>query len=327
MPVPDFIRGSIAPTFTAFADDGALDDGGQRNLLDHMLEAGGVSAFFIRSGMGQMYAFTMDEARHLARTACAHLAGKAPVLFGASGAWDRNYDRRPDPGAFTREGIALGRFALDQGAAGVVYTTPEALEPGADESHADLILRYFETVCAEVPGPVFLYQPPKTLPAYILTPPTLARLAEIPNLVGGKLSQSDGEYVFRMCRAVAGAEFAFIVGCETVFYAGLMAGARAAIGQGTSLNPKVINAVQDRWEAGDIDGVLAAQESVNLLCDGCHNAVAFLKRYATDRGYPVGEYFRSAGGNPYMTDPKPFSDADYRAFKEIFERENARWSA
>jgi 4-hydroxy-tetrahydrodipicolinate synthase len=326
MPIPSFVRGSIAPTFTAFQDDGTLDETGQRNLLDYMLAAGGVNAFFLRSGMGQMYAFTMDEARTLARVATAHLAGKAPLLFGCSGAWDRNYDRRPDPATFLQESIALGQYLAELGADGVVYTVPEAIAPQAGETTADVTLRYFEAVCAAVPVPVFLYQPPKTRPEYLLSPETMGRLADIPNLVGGKLSQSDGEYLFRMCRATAGKDYGFIVGCETVFYAGLLAGGCAAIGQGTSLNPKVINAVQDCWEARDIPGLIAAQEAVNRLCDGCPNPVAFLKRYATEKGHPVGEYFRSAGDNPYMTDPKPLSPEAYTAFKTLFETECAPYA-
>ncbi len=323
MSIPAFVRGSIAPTFTAFNDDFTLNEAGQRNLLDYMVQAGGVNAFFLRSGMGQMFAFQYEEVKQLTRNVCAHLAGRAPVLIGCNGIWDRNYDRRPDPAEFLRECVELGKYAADQGADGVVYTVPEALLPTGGESTADLTVRFFETLCAAVQAPVFLYQPPKTLPEYILAPATWRRLAAIDNLVGGKASQSDGDYVFRICRAVHDQDFAMIVGCELVFYAGLLAGGRAAIGQGTSLNPWVINAVQDRWDAGDIAGVIAAQEVTNLLCDTCPNPVEFLKRYATEQGFEVPLAFRPMTTNPYMQDPTPMTGAQYVAFKEIFERETA----
>lgn len=323
MSIPAFVRGSIAPTFTAFHDDLSLDDDGQRNLLDYMVQAGGVNAFFLRSGMGQMFAFGYDEVQQLTRNVCKHLAGRAPVLIGCNGIWDRNYDRRPDPAVFLRECVELGKFAADQGADGVVYTVPEALLPAPGESTADVTVRFFETLCAAVAAPVFLYQPPKTLPEYMLSPETWRTLAGIDNLVGGKASQSDGEYVFRICRAVQDRDFAMIIGCETVFYAGVMAGGRAAIGQGTSLNPWVINAIQDRWDAGDIAGVIQAQEVTNLLCDTCPNPVEFLKRYATDQGFRVPLNFRPMTTNPYMQDPTPMSEAQYTAFKAIFEREAA----
>ena len=57
--------------------------------------------------------------------------------------WDRNYDRRPAPKTYTEQGIALGNFAIDQGAAGVVYTIPEALIPEGAETEAELTQRYF----------------------------------------------------------------------------------------------------------------------------------------------------------------------------------------
>ena len=55
MQVPDFVSGAIAPVFTAFNEDGTLDDAGQRNLMDYMVQAGGVSfaipQFLSRGGL------------------------------------------------------------------------------------------------------------------------------------------------------------------------------------------------------------------------------------------------------------------------------------
>jgi hypothetical protein len=164
------------PTFTAFHDDGRFDADGQRRLLDFMLQRGGVNAFFVRSGMGQMYTFGMDDTRELVDVACAHLAGKAPCLVGTSGIWDRNYDKRPDTEQYTREAIELSQYALDKGAAGVVLTIPEGLLPAAGETEADVTQRYFERVAAAINGPIFIYQPPGTDPKYHMTEQSIARL-------------------------------------------------------------------------------------------------------------------------------------------------------
>ncbi|HEX72653.1 MAG TPA: dihydrodipicolinate synthase family protein [Candidatus Hydrogenedentes bacterium] len=325
MKVPDYIRGSIAPTFTVFKDDGALDDAGQRRFMDFLFERGAISAFFVRSGMGQMYAFDKEDVKRIARNVCPHMKGKAPVLIGCSGIWDRNYDKRPDPDVYLSDAIELSRYAADLGADGVVHTMPEALLPRDGESVDDLIMRYFTAVCEAVPeAPVLIYQAPNTREEYCVTQERIARLADLDNLVGMKVSSVNGHYIFDLIRAVRGKTFGFIVGAETVFYAGLVAGARACIGQGAALNPQIIQAVLDRFLEGDIEGAAQAQEDVNELVNICPNAVDFMKRYATEHGCAVGLHARSAGGNPYMKDRVLMSDADYLAYKarydELLER-------
>ena len=56
--IPQYVRGSIAPVFTAFHEDGRLDDDGQCSILRWLAETKAVSAFFVRSGMGQMFSFS-----------------------------------------------------------------------------------------------------------------------------------------------------------------------------------------------------------------------------------------------------------------------------
>lgn len=324
MKVPGFVWGSIAPTFTAFCDDGSFDADGQRNLLDFMVSRGGVSAYFVRSGMGQMYTFGMEDTKALASVACAHMAGKAPVLVGCSGIWDRNFERRPDPGVYLAQSIELGKFALDQGAAGVVYTIPEGLVPVGGESEQDLTQRYFEAVAAAVPGPIFIYQPPGTDVKYHMTEESIGRLAAIDNVVGAKASYGDGYYVYRLIRGAAGQEFAYIIGFEMIFAMGLYAGARACIGQGTTLNPRLMNAVQERFETGDRAGALAAQDAVNLLVERSSNPQDFYKRFATESGFKVGRHHRVMHSNLYATSPQPVTEEGYQGFKRLLAEVEAR---
>ena len=66
--VPQFVRGCIAPTFTVFRSDLSFDSDGQRRFLDFLIERGGISAFFVRSGMGQMFTYSYEEVQAMART-------------------------------------------------------------------------------------------------------------------------------------------------------------------------------------------------------------------------------------------------------------------
>ncbi len=321
MDIPKFMQGAIAPTFTVFKEDGTLDDAGQRRFLDFLLEMDAINAFFIRSGMGLMYTFNMEDTKQIARNVCSHLKGAAPVLVGCSGIWDRNYDKRPDPLRYIEQGVELGNYACELGAAGTVYTMPEALLPHAGESEQELIERYFTTICERVPGPVYVYQPPGTLKNYEIAPETLGRLAMIKNFMGGKFSTLDGYYTYELMRAVRGKSFIYIVGCENMFYAGLFLGSRACIGQGAILNPQIINAMLERYRSGNYFGVMRAADAINTLVQGITNPVDFLKMYATEKGYVTPLYTRSQASNPYMQDREPITKEEYDQFKVIYETE------
>jgi len=313
--------GAVAPTFTVFKENGALDDDGQRRLVDFLLLSESISAYFIRSGMGLMYTFSMEDVRQIARNLCKHLDGIAPVLVGTSGIWDRNYDRLPEPHVYIEQGIELGNYAMELGAAGAVYTVPECLKPHPGETEQEMIERYFQTICDRVPGPVFIYQPPGTLPEYLMQPPLFGRLADIKNMAGAKISSTDGYYTYEMMRAVRGKRFRYIVGCESMFYAGLGLGARACIGQATIVNPQIIKAMWERFCAGNYTGVLRAQDAINTLYQNSPNPVDFLKMYATEKGYTVPLYNRSQASNPYATDRAPITREEYVAFKMLYETE------
>lgn len=327
MKVPGYVRGSIAPVFTAFNEDGTLDDAGQRNLMDYMIEAGGVSAYFIRCGMGQMFTFGMDDSKQLIQNVCAHVGSQVPVLAGCSGIWDRNYEKRPDPKVFLAQAIELSQFAEQVGAAGVVHTIPEAVVPPAGMNMEDFLVDYYGKICAAISIPVFIYQSPGTLPEYCVTRKSLARLAEIDNLIGIKVSSPDGALIFDLCYAVRDKQdtFAYIVGAETGFLSGLMVGSKACIGQGATLNPKVISTVGERYRAGDLEGAIEAQNDVNLLVYECPNAIEFFKTYVNEKGYPIQVCSRGTGGNPYETKRTALSREQYETFKKYFEATLAKY--
>lgn len=319
MDVPNFVEGAIAPTFTVFKEDGSLDDAGQRRFLDFLQQSGAINAYFIRSGMGLMYTFSMDDTRQITRNVCGHLKGATAVLVGCNGIWDRNYDKRPDPKTYVEQGVELGNFALEAGADGVVYTMPEALLPADGETHQQLIERYFRTICERVQGPVFVYQPPNTAKDYEIAPATLTRIASIDNFVAGKFSTPDGFYIYELIRAIREKVFGYILGHECLYYAGLMLGARACIGQGTMLNPQIFKAELACHRAGDFAGVMRAQDAINTLVVEGAKPVDFLKMYATEKGYDVPLYSRSQKSNPYMGDSVPITKDEYEAFKKIYE--------
>lgn len=324
--IPPFVRGSIAPVFTAFNQDGTLDDAGQREFMDFLVERGGIGAYFVRSGMGQMYTFSFDDVKQLAQNVCPHMQGKGPVLVGVSGEWDRDRTRRPDRNTFISQCKELTLIAADAGASGVVYTMPEALVPEPGQTHAELVIDFFRMMSELSPVPVFVYQSPGTEPEYMATVEVAAAIADLPNVVAMKASTSDAMLILDTCWAVRGKDFAFISGNETAFLAGLVAGSAAVIGQGATVNPKILNAIQDRYDAGDLNGALDAQRSTNILVQRARNAQEFMKRYAVEHGYQVQPYGRVISDDGYKTRFEPLSEDEYNTFKRLVESESEKYA-
>lgn len=319
---PDWLDGVIANVFTVFHDDGAFDEDGQRRFLDALAARGGISAYFVRSGMGQMYAYDADDVRRMVALACAHLGGHAPVLAGTSGIWDRDRDRRPDPEAYTREAAALSRYAAEQGAAATVLTMPDAFA-AADVAEATRRTReYLEAVSAAAGIPVLLYQPPGTDPLFEVTPESIRTYAGIPGVSGIKVSTADAGYMLDLCWATRDLDFAYITGNETAFYAGLCMGSTAVIGQGACINPQVLGAVQQRFHAGDHGGAMEAQYAVNRLVRGIPNPVWFFKTYLAEQGYAMGATSRR---EPGQAPAAPLSPERYAQAKRLLEEELARY--
>ena len=327
MKVPDYVYGNIAPCFTVFNEDESFDPNGQRNLYDFMLQSGELSAFFIRAGMGQCHAYEFEDVRQVAKVAAEHLAGKAPVLMNCAGIWDgiREAGHWPNPDTYIEQTVELAKYAESVGATGIVAMVPECIvtESGADIN--DVYPRFFDTVCDAVSLPVFIYQPP-IAPEVRFTPELLARVAEHPSIVGIKVSTTDGYYAYTLIRAVRDIEFHVITGAEMLYYANLYAGSRAVIGGGCNLYPLILNAILHRYEQGDHDGVLEAQDSTDMLFAACPNSAAFMKRWATESGFPVGPTARTTGRGPYGKTRAHLADEDYEAYTKLLESELAKYA-
>ena len=329
MKVPDFVRGPIAPVITAWKDDESFDETGQRNLYDYMLESGAISAFFMRSGMGQMTVYEYEDVRIATRVACEHLRGKVPLIMNCSGIWDRDRasSSRPDPEVYTRQAVELSQYAEELGAESVAHVVPEALLPADNPGNiADTYFRHYETICSSVKIPVFVYHPRIPDPDKQFTPELTARLADIPNLVGMKVSTLDGYFLYGLLRAVQGKEFHVVTGAEMLFYATLPLGSRAVIGAGCNLNPQIIKAQLECYERGDQEGMLRAQDSINMLYEHCPSVLGMMKKLATAGGRPVGLTARARGKTVYGRDGAEFTDEAFQTFKRLIDQEVEKYT-
>ena len=124
---------------TPFTDDGAVDHASLDRLTDFYL-ARGVTGITILGMMGEAPKMTGEESREIVRRVLARVDGRVPVVVGVSNAGLDNL-------------VSLARFAMDEGAAGVMVA------PQAAAKTEEGVLAYFKAVAGALgPDVPLVYQ-------------------------------------------------------------------------------------------------------------------------------------------------------------------------
>ncbi len=224
--------GIIPPCVTPMHADESIDLAGLRRHLDWLLESG-VDGVFVLGTTGEFYALDDAEKQAVMADAVAHVAGRVPV-FAGTGA------------ASTREVVRLTELAEREGVQGVSVITPYFVKP----SQAELVA-HFRAVAECSPLPVILYNNPATCGGVNIDPDTVARLAELPNVVGLKDSSGDLQNTIETLKRVP-PTFGVLVGRDTLILAGLLFGASGAIPATCNLAPALCVGIRRAFLAGDM---------------------------------------------------------------------------
>ena len=245
-------------------------------LVERFLAAG-VHGLFAMGTASESYAFTEAERQEVIAATVAAVAGRVPVLAGA--------------GAITtRQAVSLAHLAEEAGADGLSVLTPYFLTPSQEELYT-----HFQTVAASTKLPVLLYNNP--LRTHVrLEPRTVARLAELDNIVGVKDSSADLVAVME-CLAAAPQDFIVLQGNDALIHSSLSLGAKGCISGMSNAIPEIIVEVYEKHRAGDLEGALAAQRQVLKLRAGLLLGTGPdpLKEACRLLGLPVGPTIRPSG--------------------------------
>src|SRR3954467_3274264 len=166
------LRGIIPPVATPMQANEDLDLPRLKWFLDHLIGEG-VHGVFVLGTNSEFYAMDEREKQEVIATAVAHVHGRVPV-FAGTGA------------ETTREAIRLTKMAEREGADGVSVITPYFISPSQRE-----IFYHSRRVAEATARPVILYNNPATCGGVKIDVDTVARLAEIPNVLGIKDSSGD----------------------------------------------------------------------------------------------------------------------------------------
>lgn len=232
-------KGILPALITPLTAEGKLNEKALRKLLNFTID-GGVHGVFVVGTTGEFYGLTHEEKREILEITMDEVKGRVPVYAGT--------------GAITtKESVQLTQMAEECGVDAVSVLTPMFISPNQKE-----LYDHFKTIAESTRLPVILYNNlPKT--GVTITAATVAKLADIDNIVGVKDSTGDmtltGEYI----RLTADKSFHVLMGRDTMIHAALCYGATGSIAAGANVAPRLCADIYDKYMAGDIQGSLEAQ--------------------------------------------------------------------
>lgn len=296
--------------FTPCHQDGSLDERGIAAYIEYLVTNGHVDALFARSGLGQMYSFSVADTKRLADIVMERTAGRLPVLIGCSGV-TTDGERRPDAQAYQRESIELCQYAGRVGAAAAVLLVPTVLAPRGEDLPEEMALEYLDRVAAATEIPIVLYQPPEAQRRFRATPSFISEVSRSNRVVGMKISTSRMDVFVRCGQAAHRANFALIAGDETVFLFVLLLGGTGVIGQGCTTHPEILRAVYERVMSQDFAGASRAAFDTHRAVDAPKPAAlaGLVLQYLRMNGVQLQPFSRDGEAPPSAEECAPFAAA------------------
>ncbi len=239
------IHGIIPPVATPMQSNEDLDLPRLKWFLDHLIEAG-VHGLFVLGTNSEFYALDEQEKQEVIATAVEHVRGRVPVYAGTGA-------------ETTREAVRLTKMAEREGVNGVSVITPYFVNPSQQE-----IYDHFRRIAENTSLPVLLYNNPATCGGVKIEVETVARLAQLPNIVGVKDSSGDLQNTNEFIRVVPD-RFSVLMGRDTLIYHALISGARGAVPATANVAPRLVVSIYEAFRRGDHASAAAAQRRLNPL--------------------------------------------------------------
>ena len=226
------VKGVIPAIVTPFREDETLDLVGLRTLTRFLLESG-VHAIMTTGGNGEFCHLLREEKREVIQTVADEVGGRVPVIAGTAA-------------CSTQESILLTQDAQGAGADAAIVVAPYYF--GLPE---EALYQYFADIAQSVDIPIVVYNNP----AYTgnnLTPQLVARLAEVPGIIGLKESNADLGQLVESIR-VSPRGFSVCTGIDSQFYPSLCAGDQGVFSTAASAIPGQMVELYEVFLAGEHD--------------------------------------------------------------------------
>jgi 4-hydroxy-tetrahydrodipicolinate synthase len=241
------LHGIVPPLVTPLHADETVDEAGLERQLGRMLDAGVHGIYFLGS-TGEQPALRDAEKVRAIRAAKRGTAGRVPLIVGTMA-------------SSTARAIDNIRAAEEAGADAVAVTPPHYYSSSGPAEQ----IAHYRACAAATRLPVIIYNIPSTTKV-MLAPDTMARIAEIDNVVGLKDSSGEFPHFLRVLSLLRGKEgFGCLVGSPALAGAALLYGADGAVPGVANVDPRPMLAVYAAGKAGDTAALQSLQDRVHLL--------------------------------------------------------------
>ena len=239
-------HGIVVPIVTPVMQDGKFNEKAYRDLIEY-LASSGIHGVFPFGTTGEFYAHDMGFYREVLAVTKDAVRGRMDIYAGANN-------------ITTRGAVEIAK-AVEQvgGIDALSVLTPMFVSQTQYE-----VSEYYREIASETNLPIIIYNNrPKT--NVTVEPATVAKLAEIDNIIGVKDSTGDMTNTEEYLRLTRGMDnFHVMMGRDTLIYAALCYGASGAIASCANVAPKIAVDIYEKFRAGDAAGALDAQFRFSL---------------------------------------------------------------
>jgi len=229
---------------TPFTKSAALDEAAVRRLGRRQIDAG--IHFLCPCGTtGESPTLTDAEKLRILEILVAEAGGRVPILAGAGG-----YD--------TKEVIELAREMEKRGASGFLSVTPYYNKPTQEG-----LYQHYKAIADSTALPIVVYNVPGRTGVNVEIA-TLARLAQIPNIVGVKEASGNVTQMVDVCRSVPGS-FLVLSGDDALTLPLMSVGGRGIISVASNEIPAEMAQMVEAAERNDFAAARAVHDRIVAL--------------------------------------------------------------
>jgi 4-hydroxy-tetrahydrodipicolinate synthase len=236
-------QGSMVALVTPMHRDGAIDYESLSYLVEFHIEAG-TDAIVAVGTTGESATLSEPEHCDVIARVVAQARGRVPVIAGTGA-------------NATREAIELTRCAKEAGADACLLVTPYYNKPTQEGLYA-----HYKAVAEAVSIPQILYNVPGRT-ACDLLPETVARLAQLPNIVGIKEATQLSR--MRDLLEIIGGNLKVYSGEDKIATDAILAGAHGVISVTANVAPGAMHEMCARALSGDRTGAHALNQRLTPL--------------------------------------------------------------
>lgn len=235
-------KGTLVALVTPFSG-GKVDYAAIERLVDWHIEQG-TDGLVPVGTTGESPTVDVEEHKKIIETVVKGAGGRIPVVAGTGG-------------NATAEAIELTKFAKAVGADASLQVCPYYNKPTQEGLHA-----HFAEIAGKCDLPMVLYNIPSRT-GISMTPETVARLAELPQVVAIKEATGSMDQASEI---LARCDITVLSGDDSLTLPLMALGARGVISVVANLVPKDVKAITDAMPAGDVARAREAHRKLFPLC-------------------------------------------------------------